>query len=113
MAFSQFELLQLCLYYWCIVLIVWYIFAQDSPDTARAMLSAQAKRWLIAAGAQLVTADGAPYVSGGDSVSTVAETAADADADEALCEVSSLVSYAGEGLEQYAGKQLTIPFYLN
>lgn len=66
--------------------------SQDSPDTARALLSHQAVRWLRAAGAQ------------------VEEPAQGA---EALCEVSSLLSYAGEGLERFAGQTVTLPCYLH
>jgi UDP-N-acetylglucosamine/UDP-N-acetylgalactosamine diphosphorylase len=64
---------------------------QDSPDTARALLSEQSKRWLRAAGAVVPDA---------------AHPATD------LCEVSSLLSYAGEGLDGFAGKQITLPCHL-
>jgi UDP-N-acetylglucosamine/UDP-N-acetylgalactosamine diphosphorylase len=64
---------------------------QDSPDTARALLSEQGKRWLRAAGA---------------IVPDAANPATD------LCEVSSLLSYAGEGLDGFVGKQITLPCHL-
>jgi UDP-N-acetylglucosamine/UDP-N-acetylgalactosamine diphosphorylase len=57
----------------------------DSPDTARQLISLQAKRWLKAAGAKL---------SG---------------AVDSLCEISPLVSYAGEGLEKFAGTEISLP----
>lgn len=62
--------------------------ATDSPDTAREMISEQAKRWALAAGAKLE--EGA----------------------EGLCEVSPLVSYGGEGLEQRVGELVGVPFHL-
>lgn len=63
--------------------------ATDSPDTAREMISEQAKRWARAAGATLEERGG-----GG------------------LCEISPLVSYGGEGLEKRVGEVLGLPFRL-
>lgn len=63
--------------------------ATDSPDTAREMISEQAKRWALAAGAQLGDPDGRD-----------------------LCEVSPLVSYGGEGLEKRLGELVGVPFHL-
>lgn len=63
--------------------------ATDSPDTAREMISEQAKRWARAAGAKLEERGG-----------------------EGLCEISPLVSYGGEGLEKRVGEVLTVPFRL-
>lgn len=56
--------------------------AQDSPDTARALLNAQAKRWLTAAGAKLT------------------------DNPLSVYEISPLISYEGEGLERFTGVDL-------
>jgi len=71
----------------------------DSPDTAREMISNLAKKWAIEAGATFLASD-----------------SNDIDAD---CEISPLVSYKGEGLEELikskansAGK-LSCPFILN
>lgn len=61
----------------------------DSPTSARNMMSSLAKKWLIAAGAILKNAD----------------------SDE-QCEISSLLSYDGEGLEKYDGCTIELPCYL-
>jgi UDP-N-acetylglucosamine/UDP-N-acetylgalactosamine diphosphorylase len=63
---------------------------QDSPDTARVLLSEQSKRWLRGAGAIVP----------------------DSREDE-LCEVSSLLSYAGEGLEKFSGQTIALPAYIH
>eukprot|EP00980_Cylindrotheca_fusiformis_P005771 scaffold1203_cov117-Cylindrotheca_fusiformis.AAC.10 len=61
----------------------------DSPDTARKYISDLAKKWVIAAGATLV----------GDT--------------EAICEVSPLTSYGGEGLSELVqGKEIKCSFCL-
>ncbi|CAM9414031.1 unnamed protein product [Choristocarpus tenellus] len=68
---------------------------KDSPDTARGMISAQALRWVEAAGGK--TSIGSKIVNGG----------------EGFCEVSPLVSYGGEGLkEKVNGKALEVPFHI-
>ncbi len=61
----------------------------DSPDTARSMLSNQAIRWLTRAGATIKRND-----------------------NNELCEISPLLSYAGEGLEHFRGTEVTLPCYL-
>jgi UDP-N-acetylglucosamine/UDP-N-acetylgalactosamine diphosphorylase len=64
--------------------------ATDSPDTARAIMAAQAKRWVAAAGGT---------VSGDD---------------DAMLEISPLLSWAGEGLEERVrGQTITVPCYLD
>ena len=62
--------------------------SSDTPEEARRMLSDQAGRWMIRAGAILK--------SKGDKT-------------EGGCEVSPLTSYAGEGLD-YEGKDVECPF---
>lgn len=63
----------------------------DSPDTARTMISHQAKRWVISAGGKL---------SGKDD-------------DENICEIAPRTSYAGEGLESLVqDKDIPCPFFL-
>eukprot|EP00903_Cladosiphon_okamuranus_P019455 g17889.t1 len=61
----------------------------DSPDTAREMISRQAKRWAAAAGAKL------------------------GEGGEGLCEISPLVSYGGEGLGARVGELSGVPFHLD
>ena len=61
----------------------------DSPDTARILISAQAKRWLQAAGANIE--DVTP---------------------PAACELSPLLTYFGEDLDEFSGQVLVPPFYL-
>ena len=60
----------------------------DTPEKARGMISLQAQRWLREAGATLI----------GD--------------DNQVCEISPLISYAGEGLEGY-GNEVQLPFCLS
>lgn len=61
----------------------------DSPDTARKMISEQAKRWARVLGAQIE------------------------DGQDGLCEISPLVSHNGENLKQYVvGKDLKVPFHI-
>jgi UDP-N-acetylglucosamine/UDP-N-acetylgalactosamine diphosphorylase len=72
---------------------------QDSPDTARKLMSAQAIRWLRAAGAKVVEPSG----DGDDDGKIVAD---------GLCELSPLVSYSGEGLESYKDKEVVLPLYV-
>lgn len=60
----------------------------DSPATARAMISELSMKYLIDVGAQIV----------GDEIKG------------STCEISPLVTYAGEGLEEFNGRVLSAPF---
>ena len=60
----------------------------DSPDTARLMMSDMVKGWMLDAGADLV----------GEG--------------SGICEISPSMSYGGEGLENYNGKKVNLPFSL-
>jgi UDP-N-acetylglucosamine/UDP-N-acetylgalactosamine diphosphorylase len=64
--------------------------ASDSPDTARAMISAVAKIWLEEAGASLT-----------------------GDLQSEKCEISPLVSYGGENLDSYKDEKIHCPFVLD
>lgn len=61
----------------------------DSPDTARRLMSSQFVRWLQAAGANVNSNDAG-----------------------ALCEISGRLSYEGEGLERFRGRDIALPCYL-
>eukprot|EP00038_Savillea_parva_P006544 m.164406 g.164406 ORF g.164406 m.164406 type:complete len:527 (+) comp12421_c0_seq1:96-1676(+) len=74
---------------------------KDCVDTVRKMVYARNRRYLLAAGATFVDADGAPL-----DPATLTE--------EHVCEISPLVSYAGEGLEGVvkAGTPFKFPIYI-
>ncbi|XP_036272789.1 UDP-N-acetylhexosamine pyrophosphorylase-like protein 1 [Pipistrellus kuhlii] len=79
---------------------------RDNPTTARRALLAQHLRWALQAGARFVDAHGAPLpglaspLSGGEP--------------PAVCEISPLVSYAGEGLEVHLrGREFQSPLILD
>ncbi|KAJ7988223.1 hypothetical protein DPEC_G00321370 [Dallia pectoralis] len=78
----------------------------DTPTTARRSLLAQHYRWALAAGASFVDAQGKPLLS---------SPRATKDEDPpGVCEISPLVSFFGEGLDQLLGqKALTTPFLLD
>mmetsp|Transcript_6115 Transcript_6115/g.7910 ORF Transcript_6115/g.7910 Transcript_6115/m.7910 type:complete len:480 (+) Transcript_6115:27-1466(+) len=63
--------------------------SSDSPDTARTLISCLCKSWLTAAGAEISSAS-----------------------DEDICEISPLLSFGGEGLEQYKGGTIQVPCHL-
>ncbi|XP_070587396.1 UDP-N-acetylhexosamine pyrophosphorylase-like protein 1 [Erythrolamprus reginae] len=80
--------------------------ARDTPATARRSLLSQHYRWALQAGGRFVTGAGEP-IPGKESFSQDEEP-------PAVCEISPLVSYFGEGLEQYMqGKNLPSPFLLD
>ena len=66
--------------------------ASDTPDTARQLLSDLAEKWMTDAGAKL-------HKTGED-------------ADKPFSEITPATSYAGEGLEEYNGKVIVVPFAL-
>uniref|UniRef100_A0A1A8MEP6 UDP-N-acteylglucosamine pyrophosphorylase 1, like 1 n=1 Tax=Nothobranchius pienaari TaxID=704102 RepID=A0A1A8MEP6_9TELE len=77
----------------------------DTPTVARNSLLSQHSRWVSSAGATLLDRDG-----------TVIRPASCSSADQhpAECEISPLVSYFGEGLEQLLkGKRISTPFILD
>mmetsp|Transcript_25515 Transcript_25515/g.42591 ORF Transcript_25515/g.42591 Transcript_25515/m.42591 type:complete len:388 (+) Transcript_25515:437-1600(+) len=80
--------------------------AQDSPDTARALLSSQAQEWLRVVGAHIEQPSGGSCTGSSSSSSSSSST-------DCLCEISPLKSYAGEGLEEYANQTIQLPIYIN
>ncbi len=76
----------------------------DSPDTARALISLQGVRWLKEQGVTILSKDGN---EASFNYSMLPPNS------EAQCEISPLISYAGEGLEEWRGKTVTLPFLLH
>jgi len=76
----------------------------DSPDTARYLLTEQAKRWLHKVGAKLVD-------SAGNSVSIDFNELVPSKLDPSglQCEISNLISYAGENLDSFKSQIITLP----
>lgn len=79
--------------------------ATDSPSTARNALLNLHCRWVTAAGAALLDEDG-------NAVPLTVSESSKSDS-PATCEISPLVSYFGEGLEQLQGKTIKTPFILD
>lgn len=79
---------------------------RDSPSTARRALLSQHYRWALRAGARFLDAQGAWLPE---------QPCLPQDEDPpAICEISPLVSYSGEGLEVYLrGRELQSPFILD
>jgi UDP-N-acetylglucosamine/UDP-N-acetylgalactosamine diphosphorylase len=75
--------------------------ASDSPDTARELLSKQGIEWLQRAGAIVTTESDLAEVDSPEGQSLKKE-----------CEISSLLSYGGEGLDHLRGAKITLPCYL-
>ncbi|KAM9721129.1 UDP-N-acetylhexosamine pyrophosphorylase-like protein 1 isoform 2-T2 [Dama dama] len=79
---------------------------RDSPSTSRRALLAQHCRWALQAGARFLDVHGAQLPEQ-PSLPGSAEP-------PAICEISPLVSYAGEGLEEYLqGREFRPPLILD
>lgn len=76
--------------------------ATDSPDTARELLSNQCIKWLISAGANICESN----ESDPDFQDTTSQVM------RKECEISPLLSYAGEGLDHLRGANINLPCYL-
>ena len=63
----------------------------DSPDTARSMITGLSKQWLQSVGTQLQESNGNK---------------------DDPCEISPLLSYAGEDLDRFRGQTIQVPFHL-
>lgn len=87
--------------------------AKDTPTTCRNDLCALHRRYALAAGAVFVHADGTPYPDIQRRQNDTANGQSTHDADETvICEISPLVSYAGEDLEKLKGGKLCPPVLL-
>lgn len=83
--------------------------AADSPDTARALISLQAIRWLQANGATITTSK-----ENNNNKEAGAFNYTMLPANSPLqCEISPLLSYSGEGLESFKGQEISLPTYLD
>ncbi|KAM6431029.1 UDP-N-acetylhexosamine pyrophosphorylase-like protein 1 isoform 1-T1 [Liasis olivaceus] len=80
--------------------------ARDTPTTARRSILSQHYRWAVKAGAR--------FVAGSGQQIPEKESYSQDDEPPAVCEISPLVSYFGEGLEKHLkGKNLPSPFLLD
>ncbi|KAK7098233.1 hypothetical protein V1264_002575 [Littorina saxatilis] len=87
--------------------------AKDTPTTCRNDLCALHRRYAIAAGAVFVHADGTPYTDIQSKQNGKADGQSTHDTDDTVsCEISPLISYAGEGLEEVKGVKLCPPVIL-
>ena len=78
----------------------------DTPTTACAMITHQVIRWLETAGAHF------HWKYNGEIKETFERSALNdaINRGDVVCEISPLVSYAGEGLERFRGSTIVIPF---
>lgn len=84
--------------------------AKDTPTTCCHDLCALHQHYASSAGVKFVHADGTPYPDIQSQVNGQGDSRSASDADEpVICEVSPLVSYAGEGLESLRGQKLVPP----
>ena len=79
---------------------------RDNPSTCRRALLAQHYRWALQAGARFLDVHGVQLTEQSGMLPNGDPPA--------ICEISPLVSYSGEGLEMYLqGRQLQSPFILD
>ena len=91
--------------------------ADCTPTHCRNSLLALHQKWLRIAGASLINEDGVEArqmgsPAGEDNNNDSSDNNNDDNKYVVLCEISPLVSYAGEGLQQFKGKQLQLPIHL-
>lgn len=91
--------------------------ADCTPTHCRNSLLALHQKWLRIAGASLINEDGVEArqmgsPAGEDNNNDSSDNNNDDNKYVVLCEISPLISYAGEGLQQYKGKQLQLPLHL-
>ena len=77
----------------------------DSPDTARSLMTKQAYRWLLDAGAILKYNNTVLNVDEVFQLNIIEN--------DMLCEISPLRSYRGENLEEFNGKEINLPHYID
>uniref|UniRef100_A0A0B7A6X1 UDP-N-acetylglucosamine diphosphorylase n=1 Tax=Arion vulgaris TaxID=1028688 RepID=A0A0B7A6X1_9EUPU len=78
---------------------------KDTPTTCRQDLLNLHQRYILASGGRFVHPDGTPYPD-------LTKKQNRKEDDAAVCEISPLVSYAGEGLEEVSNKSFVTPVLL-
>ena len=76
----------------------------DSPDTARSLMTKQAYRWLLNAGAILKHENSVLDFAEVSKLNVVPN--------HLLCEISPLRSYNGENLDEFCGKEINLPCFI-
>ncbi len=79
---------------------------EDSPSTARAMISSLAVKWLADIGAKVIDENGNEVLP--SSIPRVLPANSNL-----RCEISKALTYEGEGLGHLSGKTIQLPCFYN